>query len=318
MATRSCYNVETVGATFVNAILLGDRKVAVQCFNEFTASLEADLLERLLVFVWLLSDPSHPQQGKRYKAYIDKNRKELLQSLLESPITVPPLTFQYSLESPKYGTRPPEPIWTKFPAGWTAEQAGTLWFALKDSLKRKNHQRATYLTVGFLRHNYESVKDLIQGLGVHPRFAELLTTVIYFPLLPRIVAHAFSSLVAEVAPFQTKPSESFRYRSFRVSPDSCATFGVPSPSVEQLVGAPVWITQEPTQYWLSLIGRNNVTVSSAGLEVPDETIDTFYKDGFPEDIPDEWSAEERAKSHGFVIPDSVNKNVWRAGFLLSF
>jgi hypothetical protein len=45
-------------------------------------------------------------------------------------------------------------------------------------------------------------------------------------------------------------------------------------------------------------------------------MEQFYDTYFPDDIPDEWSNEERKKSHGIVPEESSMENIWRPAFLL--
>ena len=47
----------------------------------------------------------------------------------------------------------------------------------------------------------------------------------------------------------------------------------------------------------------------------EEKEDPFYSACFPKDIPDEWSEEERAKSHGIRLA-SLSPNPWVTAFVL--
>jgi hypothetical protein len=53
-----------------------------------------------------------------------------------------------------------------------------------------------------------------------------------------------------------------------------------------------------TQYWKTLVQKHRISSSkNAFCTVMDDDLEAFYTTAFPQDIPDEWSAAERAKSH---------------------
>ena len=102
-------------------------------------------------------------------------------------------------------------------------------------------------------------------------------------------------------------------RSFSVDPRALASWGVPSPSVSLLMGAPLWVAESTASpWWKAALLRYGVSASLQGSD--DDATEAFYTECFPKDIPDEWSAEERAKSHGLFVP-SLRLNPWASYFL---
>jgi len=65
-------------------------------------------------------------------------------------------------------------------------------------------------------------------------------------------------------------------------------------------GAPVWVlAPNASPFWKGLVARYGITASLEGRT--DDDTEAFFCEGFPYDIPDEWSIAERAKSHGVAL-----------------
>ena len=319
MATHHLYNIETVGATLLQSILTGKKVLAFQTANELYISDEHDRLWNLLQLSWFLSDPTHIQERACYDAFCSKDPWALLSALGNNLSALPEPVSPIVLEPPKYGTMPPPDTWTQWPTNWTAHQAGALYYAVQATLTKRCWRRASLLTTAFMEHNRRSISSLLQSLGVHKNLTDVLETTVLTPLAMRIVDHAYASLCApEVAKNATivpvLGANRRAGRTFSVLPEACSVWGVESPPVKQMIGSPVWITQEPSKYWKK--ATVNIKVVNHELDIPEEFMEEFYTRYFPDDTPDEWSNEERAKSHGFPVPKQKAPNPWRTAFLL--
>jgi len=322
MATRHHYTIDTVGATLLHALTNGMDVLAIQAAKEISVSEEQGLLMNLLSLAWFLAPPDHPQQRQRYEAFVGNEPSHLLAALLGSVCDLPSVPIVEQLQPPKYGTRPPPSSWTRWPKGWTAEQAGALYYAVESALKHGSWRRATALTMPFLSGNRLAISGLLTAMGVHKRLTDIFTTTVFEPLCHRIVEHAYASAIAK--PF-AKPLRKLNLstttnhraeRTFTISATACSTWSVRSRPDSELMGAPIHITKEPTEFWRKALTQFNITATSDRLVLDDAVSESFYETYFPSDIPDEWSAEERKKSHGLVIPPAQTPNIWQTAFLL--
>jgi hypothetical protein len=77
------------------------------------------------------------------------------------------------------------------------------------------------------------------------------------------------------------------------------------------VGAPTWVLDaEASPFWKDLLKKHGVDEQLNGRTA--EATEAFYGEGFPNDIPDEWSDKERGKSHGLCV--RFVENPWRGFF----
>lgn len=74
---------------------------------------------------------------------------------------------------------------------------------------------------------------------------------------------------------------------------------------KNIIGCPFW-NEAIAEYGAVDEETRKITWNS------DEAMENFYAQYFPEDIPDEWSAEEKKKSHGHGILGKNDKpNIWK-------
>lgn len=322
MATKHLYHVEDVGATLLYAIQTNHPLLATQTFQELGDSGESDLRFRLLTLAWILSPPTHPHQGDRAAAVAAMDARALLASLLGSPYDLPALPEPIELAPPPSPTDAPAvpPAWRITPIGWTPQQTGVLWNVVSGMLRRKGWKRVAHLTRPLLTGNVRAAVSLLTALGVAPSIAELLETTVFAPLATRILEHALASLVA--TPGTTAPLNISKIskdaartaRALSLPIEALSQWRRPSRPVSDLIGSPVWVTDEDaTQYWRSLCAAHGVVRQGDDL-VCNQEEEAFYVTGFPNDIPDEWSTEERSKSHGLLAP--LVPNPWVPAFLL--
>jgi hypothetical protein len=65
------------------------------------------------------------------------------------------------------------------------------------------------------------------------------------------------------------------------------------------MGEPVWVALEPCPTIKPMITKYGVGATATGIVArDDDALEEFYAAVFPNDIPDEWSVADRAKSHG--------------------
>jgi hypothetical protein len=57
------------------------------------------------------------------------------------------------------------------------------------------------------------------------------------------------------------------------------------------------ISQDGSGFWFKALTKSKWSVES-GWNGDDDALEEFYEEYFPDDIPDEWSLEEKKKSHG--------------------
>ena len=70
---------------------------------------------------------------------------------------------------------------------------------------------------------------------------------------------------------------------------------------------PVILLSEGCRFWRLALEEAGVTTDEEGNSAfpDDDALEDFYQRYFPDDIPDEWSAEDQAKSHGRGCQDSA-------------
>ena len=294
--------------------------LAIQTAKELYTSDELGLLRNLLNLAWFLTTPEHPQQKNRYDAFCSGDPLRLLVTLLGSPYSLPEQPVLYVLEPPARGSRPPPTTWQKWPTDWTAEQAGALYYAVKDAVVHGNGRRATYLAAPFLSGNTLAIAALFTSLGVHKELTDVLCTTTYAPLSQRILAHTCASLTAKPAPLLKRSmsmatSHRREERTWKVSPQGCSIWSTKAPPISELLGSPVCIVNNPTTYWKHVVAKYSIRAEEDRITLPDEVCEEFYETCFPSDIPDEWSDAERTKSHGLVVPVPEAINPWISAFL---
>jgi hypothetical protein len=71
---------------------------------------------------------------------------------------------------------------------------------------------------------------------------------------------------------------------------------------------PVTLLSDGCTFWRLALQEAGVTVDedTGSIAFPDDdAVEAFYQRYFPDDIPDEWSAEDQAKSHGRGCQDTA-------------
>ena len=310
MITQHLYTTDTVSATFLSSFFGGDVKTAALCAKELLVSGEQDQLRRLTTFAWLYDDPTY-NTANRLETFATEG---FLQTLL-SERKVVPIAIATSMPPPPYETpRSTSLPWTLLPHEWTAGMANTVWKAVRDALAHKNYTRAMLLTAYLVRDQSNAIANLLTALGVKKVLIELLEATVNPELRLRILNLAYASLVytrrEEANPnpvvehiLNTTLPLGRAGRNLAISANACAEWTVPIPQDSQFIG-PVTFLKNGTSFWRNVLDSSSIRIGEE-LVFPndDDAVESFYTTYFPDDIPDEWSIQERQKSHGFAASD---------------
>jgi hypothetical protein len=312
MITHHFYTTDSITATFVNAFQKGDVKLASVCAKELIDSCEQDTLKTYATFVWLCDDPCY-DTANRIQSFLsyDTSPTSFLETLLTDRKVQP------EEEDDTHSNKPPRPYestvrnipWKVLPNGWTPGEANTLWKTVCDAQRHTNIDRMMYLTSYFILDNKPSLLNLLTALkaenifikmleaknDIHIQnrilkliYASLLFTKTTIPMIHPVVKHVFSS----------PTTMGCMGRQIHIDKQVCAYWNIPIPSESQLKHAPLLI-QNGTKFWQQIIKQYKIRFDTTNLIFQnDDELEDFYTRYFPDDIPDEWSAEERQKSHG--------------------
>jgi hypothetical protein len=327
MASKHLYELEDVAAAFLYYICEGNLQQAVYAAKELHDSGEHDLLWNILTLAWLLCDPNMTAGAAAAFASHDVGRLLLL--LLTPTHTLPtieePCVLPMAPKPSKHAALPEG--WHPLPKQYSPEQSATLYKAIKYSLSHKFWEHAAYLIKCHLGENTLSMSRLLKEFGVAKQLTDLLETTVFTPLSARIVDHACAALVA--APAEPVLSKQYKFlwntklpngrsgRRLIIPGEALATWRLKAKPVTRLTGVPMLVVEETAaQYWADAVKKHNISVDGHELLFADDAqTEAFYESYFPEDIPDEWSTTERAKSHGQSVPPS-EINPWLTAFLL--
>jgi len=170
----------------------------------------------------------------------------------------------------------------------------TLWRAVEDALKHGRVDRAAFLASAVQTDG--DLTTLLASFRINTAYAEWL------PLVPRerVLVHAFSSLQSAKTVYpRVLPLRKAGKRTFVVTAAALSTWNVAMPPSSQLMGEPVWVALEACPTIKPIITKCGIRATATGIVArDDDALEEFYRTVFPDDIPDEWSAVERAKSHG--------------------
>jgi hypothetical protein len=301
MATRNFYEQQSVAAFFLYSVQTGDSTGATAAAAELVQSGLEGLVSRVATLALLLAPP-------RYGFLAVETR-------LAAALSLPPFPLPTPL--PRL---PPPTTTSKKACAWKpvkTAKAATLWWAIQDALNHGRVERAAAISLGVAAEDRAS---LFESFGLDARWLSLCPFPLCpFPLCPfpleRVFVHAYAK-TSTGGPPPARPLES-RGRAFSVSPVALATWAVASPPLPLCMGVPVWTTEaDASPFWKRLAERCGVRPGL--LEGRDDgATEAFYTEGFPIDIPDEWSMAERAKSHGLATASSCAPSVWAPSFRIA-
>lgn len=291
MATRSLYELPDVCATLLFAVNNHDTQLLARTANELIES-EIDPTPFLLLG-WLLSPPAPEKSKACIEAYASNTVEHLIAAVQQiPPHELPPLSDVAPI--PKNTPLSGKATWT---LPWTAAANTRFERAVKYAMKTKNYKHAAYLASA-LPTNY--VPRLLKTIGVKDKLINLYETTEYAPLKQRIVDHVFASLAFDGTPTVKKqlPVKT-KGRTFSIPIDAYSVWNVKPTSPDRLLGIPFHILDDDaTPFWKNQVKMYKISRKEIDLQFPDDkTLERFYEENFPNDIPDEWSIVERNKSH---------------------
>ena len=330
MATFHLYELEGVAAQLLYSFRNGDAFTAAQAARELVLSLEQTLLLNLLQLAWLLSPPSDAD-AQIAKALEVQDAEAALYALasIAKATSLPQTSFELTIFKPAHdpAAKLPPPTWTKLPKEWTPQMAGSLWWAVHAAIQKKHIDRAFRLSQQLLE-TQDILLLFLESHGVQPYFTNLLRSVA--PQLKHcVLLHAYGSLLeprgsleasAEVRrAYTSKRLGGRKGRTFYVTAAALNNWNISSAPITRLQNEPSLVAEETASNYWTTVWSTEGSLESERLVFKDDTAcEAFYEKHFPDDIPDEWSAEERAKSHGQPINPDAPKNPWRKAFLLCF
>lgn len=319
MATFHLYEMEGVAAQLLYSFQKGDAFTAAQAARELMISQEQTLLLNLLQLAWLLSPPSDAD------AQAETLDPETLLNALAASVRIhelPEPIIEQTIFEPKHdpaGRLPPS-AWSIWPTDWTPQMAGAMWWAVNDAVKRKHVDRAFRLSQQLLE-TQDSLKQFLESHGVSSFLINLLASAA--PQLQyRVLLHSYGSLLAPKKTgrtFKIKQQGGRKGRLFYIAASALNTWNVVPASISRLTGEPTLVAEDTAcNYWTTVWSTEGSLESDRLVFKDDTACEAFYEKHFPDDIPDEWSTEERLKSHGQSVNHEAPKNPWRQAFLLCF
>jgi hypothetical protein len=315
MATKNLYCIDDVSATLIYAIQTNDVNLANNCAQELKQSGEKDRLLNILAFAWLLQEPGRGN----YESLKNRDADTFLASL-QGGYDLPAIEPRVKVPPPKNNAdcmKSPEIPWKTIPKAWTQDQAGQLWRTIKTSLGAGYWEKAQRLTSPLLPEDTEAVVALLKALDLE-YMGYLLETTIFLPLSERILKHAF--YIAANKPTEKKQvkkgSGLEQGRVFHIKSEALKMWHIRPKPITDLMGQPCLVRNpNASQYWKDICKKFQVTGKKTLKFETDEQLEQFYSTCFPNDIPDEWSNEERAKSHGLPVSDEFDENPWFPAFV---
>jgi hypothetical protein len=312
MATKHLYDCESVAAQLLYAFGRAEIQTMVYTARELHVSGEHDLLSQLLTLAWLLDSPAHPREGERAAAFLTRDPLRLLAALCADarPHEPPPFDGPSTIPPPPAGgcgRRAPPPTavaWSRIPSDWTPLQAGALWWAVHDALRRGRYERAYTLSAQLLEGDVSVLCDFLRAQGVETAMIELLETTVFAPLRNRILLHAFAaasmaSLNAPAAATVPPPTPlkkprsgcDVRERIFTISPAALAAWNVRGSAAPPAITPLFVLNPRATRYWRDVVAHYEIRRGEDCLLFRnDADEEDFYTRYFPTDLPDEWAA----------------------------
>lgn len=295
--TRNFYEARSVTAFLLYAIQTGDTQGARQAAAELADSGLKDVVDDAATLLLLLAPP-------RY-GFLPREER------WEAALSLPP----FALPTPLRRLPPPTQANTKTKATspWnpvkTEKGTGpTIWGAVDDALKRGRVDRAATLSLVVAEEDRAS---LLESFGKDARWLQLSPLPVP---LDRALVHAYAgkteTAVAAAATIATVAAVAAP-RSLTLPVQALSLWNVASPPLSFCAGAPTWVLDaNASPFWKNLVKKHGVDEQLNGRT--DEDTEAFYAEGFPNDVPDEWSDKERRKSHGLCV--RFEENPWASFF----
>lgn len=199
--------------------------------------------------------------------------------LLPATLAPPPSTAAFK---PRAGEQPPA-----VPTNWSESQRVVLWRAVREAWTRKNGERLWRLLGGLKPATV---------LAYLPEITCSDATVQQY----RKVGHGFQHVLAAAGLWAPLPAPAEKAVWPR---GEGRLFAIPRPihaHAPPMHAGPEGILHEGCKWWQRIAGEWDISLNKQGrIEFAggDDAAEEFYAEYFPNDIPDEWSVQEREKSH---------------------
>ena len=295
MATRNFYDTRSVAAFLLSSLQTGDTTNARFAAAELAHSGLRPLVDQVATLALLLAPPRYG-----FLAVEDRLAAALSLPPFELPTLLPPL--------------PPPTKATKKTCSWNPgnPMAATIWWAVHDAVKKGRVERAAALTVSS-KIGGEAVLSLLLSLEKDGRWLSFVPS----GPLGRALLHAYANPTLLPEPQSINFLDSGR--AFSIPSAVLTQWCVPVAPLSLCVGAPVWILgPDASPFWQTLVTKHGISGKGCGTYLEgrnDEATEAFYTEGFPQDIPDEWSQAERRKSHGpEETATQIQSNPWAPCF----
>jgi len=311
--SKNLYETGDCAAALLLSLETPNIPLALTILNELNASLESDLVHKVLGFAWLLSQPDKETTPQRWTTFRSRRYDYFLASFALKPLTIPvEPTLETYPRLPTAAVAPP-PQWHARPTGWTDHECGTLYAAVQHAIQHKQAWRA-YLLARPLRHHPSALLSFLKALGAPDDF---LSFAEYPQLHGRLLLHAMYIFAYPPPPTECKELVIYpQGRVFAIQPAARNRWNIPPVPDTKLIGQPNFIFDE-TPYWTAMRNKYQIDLDARGnIKYESEQLyQEFFEAAFPADIPDEWSAQERAKSHGCASTNYQQEpNPWAPTF----
>lgn len=317
MASRSVYEIEDVVATFLYALQTQQQLLAIQAARELRVSQEDELLINVVIMSWLLCDP--------YKCPITytptiETVYDCICNILDS----------FPSELPQSKSQIP----VAMPVGETEQEVQNIIEKTVYACFRKKYPKQCIRIMSMLLRKHPHIcYNIFETYGISKTLLQLFDRIVYLPLAERLVQHLVIQIMfgGGSGGANTKSSSAkHKYEHVWNSESkgrAARTFSIPMQALLQWNLKPKSATRIQNALIPAAIQTDVAAIywQSAGLPT-EETMEDWYTEHFPDDIPDEWSREEIEKSHmlvaataaaaGEIDPNPKIKNEWVSAFLL--
>lgn len=316
MVTKHLYSIEDVAATLMYSVQKGDAELSFKCAQELKCSGEEDYLLKLLTLCWITQEPG----AGHYDSLIQKDTLSFLASLIqEKGYELPALSQRFPLTPPPNIETSETCPWQNIPKGWTQSQATILWKTNEKALKKGHWEKAYRLTCPLLPEDTDAVCAMLKAMNME-YMAYLLETTVFLPAAERVLKHAFYILRNKKKDKPKFKRDIFEKegRTFHISPEALKLWHVKPKPESDLIGCPIIVSKDgASKYWRDMCEKFQITCSKKALKFKDDiSLEKFYEECFPNDIPDEWLSAERNKSHGFKESLTDFVNPWFPAFIM--
>jgi hypothetical protein len=283
--SKNFYEVDDVCAYFLTCLEQQDLLTASHIVNELLISMENERLHTLMIFVWLLSQPCKETSPYRWSALRSRRYSEYLKTFETHPFQVPiMMSNNIAVKS-------------------TPNELASVCISIQTMLDNKQVWRA-YCFARASCSDLRTIHLCLQTLGFPiSTLPQILLNSKYLSTM--ILHHALYVLAYIPAPMSVFPLPTLNVNAGRIltiPPTVYTRWNIQAKPLSRLIGAPLFVL-ETSPYWDHQRTIYTLTTNAKNELIfdTDAECEDFYTACFPYDIPDEWSTEERQKSHGAIM-----------------